>query len=69
MIQSTSSFAFLLRIASFVLNVSPRISSRSPIDLAPDASPLREFSHRTVNGQRGFRIWFFRLPFDGLNHS
>jgi hypothetical protein len=52
-----------------MLNVSPRRASSPAIGLASGSPVLRQLFHRAVNGQRGFRIWFFRLPFDGPNHS
>lgn len=33
------------------------------------ANLLRQFSHGSVKGQCGLRIWLSWLPFNGLNHS
>ena len=47
----------------------PGTSGVAAIFTSSAADLLRQFSHGSVNGQSGLRIWPFWLPFNGLNHS
>jgi hypothetical protein len=66
--DSASPLYDLVNCPKFLLNVSARLISYSPVLIATVPNPLREFPNGPVNSQSRLRIRFFQLPFNGFLH-